>query len=55
MEKQDGFEHRAPKKKERKIIKNENEITGKCFIDISKLTENNNNNYNDNDNDNDDI
>jgi putative phage-type endonuclease len=53
MEKQEGFEHRAPKKKERKIIKNENEITGKCFIDISKLTENNNNdNNNDNDNDN---
>ena len=40
--KQEGFEHRAPKKKERKIIKNESEITGKCFIDISKLTENNN-------------
>ena len=50
-EKQEGFEHRAPKKKERKTIKNENEQTGKCFIDVSKLLDNNNSdNYNYNNN-----
>ena len=50
-ENQEGFEHRAPKKKERKTIKNENEQTGKCFIDVSKLLDNNNSdNYNYNNN-----
>lgn len=40
-EKNNGFDHRAPKKKERKTsaINNENEITGRCFIDVSKLQE----------------
>jgi putative phage-type endonuclease len=40
-EKKSGFDHRAPKKKERKSTNNsENEISGKCFIDVSKLSAN---------------
>jgi len=34
-EKEHGFEHRAPKKREKKLI---NETNRKCFIDVTKLT-----------------